>query len=138
MTDAAGTVIALDQGYAIVKMDETGCGRCHEDGGCGGNNLGKMFCSTPRTFRVRNTDRAAIGQRVRVEIPDGAVRHSASIAYGLPLAALFVGAIGGSAIAGDTGGVVGAIVGLAVSWFALWRSQTSKSQDERFQPSIRT
>lgn len=138
MIDAAGTITALDEEHAIVRMDDTGCGRCHEDGGCGGNNIGKMFCSTPRTFRVLNPENAVVGQRVRVVIPAGAVRHSAFMAYGLPLLALFLGSIGGSAIAGEFGAIAGSAAGLAITWFALWRSQTSNARDPRFQPTIRT
>ena len=63
MIDALGTITALDGKYALVLMDESGCGRCHEQGGCGGNNLGKMFCSTPRTFRVLNPRNSVIGER---------------------------------------------------------------------------
>ena len=36
MIDVTGTIVELDGDYAIIRMDETGCGRCHEEGGCGG------------------------------------------------------------------------------------------------------
>ena len=103
MIDAPGTITALDGEYVIVRMEETGCGRCHEDGGCGGNNLGKMFCSTPRTFRVLNPGAAGVGERVNVVIADGAIRRSALLAYGLPLVALFAGALAGLVLGGDGG-----------------------------------
>jgi sigma-E factor negative regulatory protein RseC len=138
MIDAQGTISAVDGEYAIVRMDETGCGRCHEDGGCGGNNLGKMFCSTPRTFRVLNPGKAAVGLRVRVAIADGAVRRSAAYAYGVPLLALFAGAIGGAALAGEPGAICGAVGGLLAAWFGLRRAQLRRTPEQRFQPYIRT
>jgi sigma-E factor negative regulatory protein RseC len=138
MIDAEGTITSLEDGFAIVQMDEVGCGRCHEDGGCGGHNIGKMFCSTPRTFRVLNPAKATIGQRVRVTVPEGAVRRSAVYAYGFPLISLFAGAIFGSLLAGEIGAIFGALVCLLATWFALWRSQSTQQQDERFQPTIRS
>lgn len=138
MIDAQGTISAVDGEYAIVRMDETGCGRCHEQGGCGGNNLGKMFCSTPRTFRLLNPGRAAIGDRVRVAVADGAVRRSAFYAYGLPLLALFAGAIGGAALAGEPGAIFGALGGLLAAWIGLRRAQLRGTPDQRFEPFIRT
>ncbi len=138
MIDAQGNVTALDGEYAIVQMDESGCGRCHETGGCGGNNIGKMFCSTPRTFRVLNTGKAAIGDRVQVVVADGAVRHSAVYAYFLPLIALFVGAIGGNALAGEPGAIIGGFSCLFIAWFLLRRAHLRSTPDQRFQPFIRT
>lgn len=138
MIDAQGTITAVDGDYAIVRMDETGCGRCHEDGGCGGNNLGQMFCSTPRTFRVLNPGKASVGDSVRVAIADGAVRHSAVYAYGFPLLALFAGAIGGTVVAGEPGAIVGAFGSLLGAWFLLRRGQLRSKPDQRFQPYIRT
>jgi len=138
MIDAQGTITGLDGDYAIVRMEETGCGRCHEQGGCGGNNLGQMFCSTPRTFRVLNPGKASVGDSVRVAIADGAVRRSAVYAYGFPLLALFVGAIGGAAFAGEPGAIFGAFGCLLAAWFLLRRAQLRSKPDQRFQAVIRT
>lgn len=138
MIDAPGTISAVDGDYAIVRMDETGCGRCHEQGGCGGNNIGQMFCSTPRTFRVLNPGKAAVGDSVRVTIADGAVRRSAVYAYVYPLLALFAGAIGGAALAGEPGAIVGAFGSLLGAWFLLRRAQWRSKPDQRFEACIRS
>jgi sigma-E factor negative regulatory protein RseC len=137
MIDAQGSVTAVDGEYATVRMDESGCGRCHEEGGCGGNNLGKMFCSTPRTFRVPNPGNAVVGDHVQVMIADGVVRRSAARAYVFPLFALFAGALGGSALAGEPGAIIGAFSCLLVAWFLLRRAQLGDAQRQDFQPSIR-
>lgn len=137
MIDALGTIISLDGEYALISMDETGCGRCHEEGGCGGNNIGKMFCSAPRTFRVLNPGHSAIGDRVTVVVSEGVVRRSAATAYGLPLFALFAGALIGSALAGEIGSIIGAISGLSFAWVGLRYAQFRGSPDKRTQPYIR-
>ncbi|MBL8416106.1 MAG: SoxR reducing system RseC family protein [Propionivibrio sp.] len=137
MIDAQGTITALDGEYALVRMDESGCGRCHEHGGCGGNNTGKMFCSAPRTFRVLNPRNSVIGERVTIAVAEGALRRSATLAYGLPLLALFVGALTGSALAGETGAIFGSICGLLFSWLLLRYAQLHSTPDQLSQPFIR-
>jgi len=137
MIDALGTIVSINGGYAKVLMDEAGCGRCHEPGGCGGINIGKMLCSSPRTFQVENPGNAALGDRVTIVIAEGAVRRSAIFAYLVPLLALFVGALGGSALAGEIGAIVGAFGGLLCAWLALRYAQGRGTLDRRFQPYIR-
>lgn len=137
MIDAQGIITAADGDHAIVRMDETGCGRCHEDGGCGGNNLGKMFCSAPRTFRVLNPGKLPIDQRVTVVIAEGAVRRGALLGYGLPLLLLFVGAFTGAIVADDLGSIVGAVGGLASAWLILRYAQLHGTPNQRFEPYIR-
>ena len=137
MIDAPGTVVAVDGEYALVSMDETGCGRCHEEGGCGGNNIGKMFCNAPRTFRVLNPGRSAVGDRVTIVIAEGVVRRTAALAYGLPMLALFAGALMGSALAGESGAIIGAISGLLCAWLGLRYLQASGAADKNSQPYIR-
>ncbi len=137
MIDAQGTITALDGDYAIVRMEEAGCGRCHEEGGCGGNNLSQLFCSAPRTFRVLNPGNSIMGDRVTIIIVAGAVRRSATLAYGLPLLALFSGALGGSILAEETGAIFGAISGVLLTWGVLYYVQRHSTPDENSQPYIK-
>ena len=133
MTDAWGTVVAVDDGQATIRIDEGGCGRCREAGGCGG----KLLCASPRTFRVPNPDRCAVGQRVRVGVVEGSLRRSALHAYAFPLLALLLGALLGSALAGEAGAIGGSIAGLLVGWLGLRRAQSRSACDPRFRLSIR-
>ncbi len=137
MTDATGTITAVDGEYAIVRIDSGGCGRCHEPGGCGATNLGKMFCATPQTFRVLNSGQRVVGDRATITIADGAVRRSALLAYGIPLLALFFGAFAGSALGGDAGAIGGAIGGLFVAWLGLRCLARREQHDQRLEPFIR-
>jgi sigma-E factor negative regulatory protein RseC len=137
MIDAKGIVTSLEGGYAIVQMDEAGCGRCHEDGGCGGHNLGKMLCNTPKTFRVPNPGNASAGDRVTVSIGEGAIRQSAIRAYGLPLLCLFVGAFSGLFFAGEAGAIGGSVVGLVSAWGLLRHTQQRTTASLQAQPHIK-
>ena len=137
MIDAQGTITAVNGDTAEVLMDETGCGRCHEEGGCGGHNIGKMLCASPRTFQVLNPGNSAVGDRVTVVIAEGAVRRSALLAYVVPLLALLVGALGGSALAGEFGAIAGAVSGLLGAWLVLRYVQARSTPERNSQPYIR-
>lgn len=105
-------VRAVDGGQALIEVESGGCGRCHEEGGCGGQNLTQMFCRGPRTYRADNSIGAGVGDRVTVAIAAGSVRRTANLAYGIPLLATIAGAALGSSLNGDLGAVLGAGLGL--------------------------
>ena len=85
-------VLAVEGSLAEVEVESGGCGRCHEEGGCGGQQLTQMFCSGPKTYKVDNVLGASIGDRVTVAIAAGSVRRTANLAYGVPLTAVISGA----------------------------------------------
>lgn len=119
-------VRAIDGPLALVEVEQGGCGRCHEEGGCGGQNLTQMLCSGPRSYRVSNPIAAQIGERVVVAIEAGSVRRTANLIYGLPLLGIIFGALLGTALAGDPGGVGGALIGgAAVLWVVRRRTAPS-------------
>lgn len=117
-----GIVREIDGGDAVVEVEQGGCGRCHEKGGCGGQQLTQMFCSGPKTYLVDNRAKADVGERVVVALSRGGVRRTANLAYGTPLIAAISGAVLGSIVGGDVGSMVGAAAGLVVS-FAYVRYQ---------------
>lgn len=119
-------VRALDGGEALVEVEQGGCGRCHEEGGCGGQQLTQMFCSGPKAYRVDNAFGAAVGDRVTIAIADGSIRQSANLAYGLPLTAAIAGAMAGMALGGDAGAMLGALAGL-VPAFIYVRQRAARS-----------
>jgi sigma-E factor negative regulatory protein RseC len=102
----------LEGETADVEVESGGCGRCHEEGGCGGLQLTQMFCKGPKNYRVDNKIGAVIGDRVIVAIAPGSVRQTANLAYGVPLIASIAGAVVGGAIYDDPGAIVGATLGL--------------------------
>lgn len=119
-------VRAIEGDEAIVEIEQGGCGRCHEEGGCGGQQLTQMFCSAPRTYRVRNATGSSVGDRVTVAIAAGSVRRTANLAYGIPLMACIGGALLGTSLAGDVGAMAGALIALTVAIaYVRFRSRES-------------
>lgn len=119
-------VRSLDGEQAHVEVESGGCGRCHEEGGCGGQQLTQMFCSGPRNYCVDNKLGATVGDHVTVAIEAGSVRQTANLAYGIPLLAVIFGAIFGSAIGADVGGILGAASGfIGAMFYVRFRSKNS-------------
>lgn len=131
-----GVVRAVDGHEAIVEVEQGGCGRCHEKGGCGGQSLSQMLCSGKKTYRVDNSGGAAVGEPVTIAIAAGAVRRSANLAYGLPLVSVIVGAVLGMQAGEDLGAIAGGGVGLAFSWLLVRRKMNSGTGNTEIRPYI--
>lgn len=121
-------VRSLDDGQAVVEVEQGGCGRCHEKGGCGGQHLTQMFCSGQKTYRVANDIGAGIGDRVTIAVAPGSIRRTANLAYGLPLTAAIAGAVAGMQLGGDAGAMLGAVVALVLA-FSVVRQRARQAAD---------
>lgn len=131
-----GVVRAVDGDQAEVEVEQGGCGRCHEAGGCGGQSLTRMFASGPRTYHVDNSFGAGIGDRVTVAIAAGSVRRAANLAYGVPLLAGIAGALLGTAIYGDLGGILGAVAAFSLAVLHVRRRARADSGNPAERPHI--
>lgn len=130
-TTISAVIRALEGNVAIVEVDQRGCGRCHEEGGCGGQQLTQMFCSSARTYRVINDIGAGVGDRVTLAVPPGSIRRTANFAYGIPLLALIAGALLGMQLGGDSGAMLGAITAVLFAFaFVRYRSWNAPSDPE--------
>lgn len=120
MNDEQTTVRAivreLEKEMALVEIEQGGCGRCHEEGGCGGQSLTQMMCSGPKQYRVANDIGAVVGDRVAIAIASASVRQGANLGYVLPLAASIAGAVLGMQLGDDPGAMVGGVAGLVVAF----------------------
>ncbi|MBL0351291.1 MAG: SoxR reducing system RseC family protein [Dechloromonas sp.] len=117
LSTVRAVVREVNQAGTLVEVQEQrGCGRCHEPGGCGGQQLTQIFCSTPKTYRVANAIGAVLGDRVTIAISAGSVRRSANLAYVLPLTATIAGAMLGMLLGDDPGAMLGGLAGLLVAF----------------------
>ena len=119
-------VRTLDGTSAHVEVEQGGCGRCHEEGGCGGQQLTQMFCKGPKTYLVDNTIGAKVGDRITIAIDVGTVSRAANLAYVLPLTATIAGAVLGTLFGGDLIAVLGAGIGLSIAFlYVITRSRSN-------------
>lgn len=120
----------------IVEVEHGGCGRCHEEGGCGGQHLTQMFCGGPKTWRVPNTVNALAGDHVQIAVSEGSLRRTANLAYVFPLTAAIVGALLGNVLAGDLGGMAGAITAMAASFLLVRHRARASIENPGARPHI--
>lgn len=125
---------------ALVEATDTGCGRCHEPGGCGGLHAGKILCASPRLYRSANPIGARAGDVVHVAVTEGTVRRAANLAYGIPLVLMV--ALGGlgdwllNEVVGQWGAVLGAGVGLLSGWRWMARKSVAGGEGKPHLPEI--
>ena len=126
----------LEGADALVEVEHGGCGRCHEAGGCGGQQLTQMFCGGAKTYRARNTINAAIGDRVIIAIAPGSVQRTANLAYVLPLTVTIIGAVLGAQFGGDSGAMIGAGSGLALAFAYVGMRSSKQAGNSAERPHI--
>lgn len=121
---------------AIVEIATAGCGRCHEKGGCGGQQLTQMFCRGPQRYQVENAVGAQPGETVLVVVDAGALRQSANLAYVLPVAALIFGAVLGNWLAADVGAIIGGALALLAAFVVVRAKARVASGNHASRPHI--
>ncbi|MDG6777795.1 SoxR reducing system RseC family protein [Thiomicrorhabdus sp. zzn3] len=91
-----GQVIDLSGEFALVDVQrQTGCGGCASQSACGTSALASLFASTTaKPLRVPNRIQAKVGDLVELSLDESRLVKHAFMAYGWPLVALFVGALG--------------------------------------------
>jgi len=125
-TTVRAIVRSLEGSSAHVEVEHGGCGRCHEKGGCGGQQLTQMFCAGPKTFHVENDIGADVGDRVVIAIAPGSVSRIANFAYIFPLTVTIVGGVLGASFGGDLNAMIGAGIGLCASFlYVIIRSHSN-------------
>ncbi|MRR50065.1 MAG: Fis family transcriptional regulator [Rhodocyclaceae bacterium] len=115
MLSSEAVVLAVEGDLALVEVMEkpTGCGRCHEEGGCGGQSLTHWLGNRSYRYRLLNGIGAQVGERVLVCVPAGGVFKAAALSYLLPTLMVIAGAaIGTRFDAALAGALIGLMVGV--------------------------
>ncbi len=128
---AEARVLRVDGDHAVVELTgRSGCGRCHETGGCGGSTvIGQMFGPRPKAFRIPNGIGAKPGDAVSVELGEGSLLRVALMAYLLPVLLLVLGAFTSMALfpaAADLAAAVGGAIGFGLAVLAVARFQARR------------
>ena len=127
-------VVSVLDDQAIVEMEASK--ECEACGACRYTSTGRMV--TP----VRNSLDARVGDTVKIDIEPEIVVTAALIVYMLPIALFFAGYaifiwLGGLAgMTGETPGVVGGVLFLAVSFFAVRVVDQRAGVSRRYEPKM--
>ena len=127
MIEAPGIVERIQDGEAWVRLTEqqTGCGRCHEPGGCGGARIAHAFGKPNDVFRIEAGAGVSVGDAVKLVADEGAALKAGMIAYGLPTLGAIVGTALGTGLGGQSGALTGLVAGLVVA-IALVRRMSAE------------
>lgn len=134
---AQARVERVEAGRVWLKVNdaEQGCGRCDQPGGCRSMRITDAFGLPSRVFSLRSELPLAPGDRVLIEIADGAPLRAALASYGLAAVLLVAGAMVGKFLApaanADAWAAVGAALGLGLAVLAhriLGRSRNWRAQ----------
>lgn len=117
------------------------CGLCGQTQGCGISFWGRLFGHRSNTFKVKNSMNAKVNNLVIVGVQENALLLSALIVYGVPLAALILGAAFANVafandLHADRNTLLGALFGLFVGYLWLKIYQQAASYGARHQPVI--
>ncbi|HWU83386.1 MAG TPA: SoxR reducing system RseC family protein [Methylophilaceae bacterium] len=143
MIEEHAVVIGAERDIALLEVvRRSACGLCGKTRGCGISLFGRLFGHKNNVFKARNTINARIGDQVVVAIEEHAVLMSAFIVYGVPLAALLLGAVvghacsDGSATQSDMYALAGAVTGLVLGLGWVKAYATARVMSHRYQPTI--
>ncbi len=139
-TASVAQILQGPEGLQLVRLDfevNSGCGRCNEPGGCGGVSLAQPVCAKPKSMVLTDTIGLAVGDTVRVTIPDELLSRVVTRTYVIPLALFFVGSLLGAAVlpdllpmqwqvTQDVGAMIGAGLGLSAAGGQVHRAQSRK------------
>lgn len=140
MIEECAVVAETGQGYAWLEIQRrSACGGCRASGGCGTATLAKIWNGTPMRVRALSDLPLRPGDEVIVGMADGVLLRGALLAYLLPLALLFAGAILGQAAfasAGEELVVLSGALGLGLGFLAVRVLSRRFRNDTRYQPVV--
>lgn len=140
MIEERAIVVEIGHGHAWLEIQrQSACGGCHASDGCGTAALAKIWNGKRMRIRALADLPLRPGDEVVVGMADGVLLRGALLAYLLPLALLFAGAILGEtafASAGEELVVLSGVLGLGLGFLAVrvlsWRFRS----DARYQPVV--
>jgi positive regulator of sigma E activity len=131
MSRCEATVVAVEGQEVWVEVPERApsCGNCKTADACQTGLLG--LGTGPRRYRLANRIGARVGDQVQLTVADGAVWRASLLSYVLPLLLAIGGAASGQFSAGDTGAVIGTLVGIGCGLLLLRRNELRARGDAR-------
>ena len=142
MIETEAVIVKIDADVAFVETQrQSGCGHCDTQKGCATSTLSKFFGAKPAFFKALNPVNAAVGDVVVIGVADGAVLKSALAIYFMPLIFVLAGAGLGNFLTPtganqDFNAMIGAALGLVVSYIWIKRYTSAVGSNKYFQPVV--
>lgn len=147
MIEENAIVVGVEADIAMLEVvRRTPCGLCGQTRGCGISLWGKLLGHRDNIFKADNQIDAKIGDMVVVGIEEQALLLSSLTAYGVPLLAMFLGAVLATALSStelvnevgraDRNAVIGAVLGLVAGLFWVKGHNAGRGLGKGYRPVI--
>jgi sigma-E factor negative regulatory protein RseC len=135
MIEQEARVVALSGDDALVSIQrQSACGGCAAKSGCGTSVVASLFPQRQQTLRLRNSQRAEVGDRILVGLPEAALQRASLLLYGVPLVMLLAGAVTGQMLGGtEPLAILGGLSGVTLGLLAI-RRLTGHARMRSMQP----
>ncbi|AJC67314.1 SoxR-reducing system protein RseC [Dickeya zeae] len=132
------TVVSWQAGIAVLHCEQrSGCQSCQSRTSCGTGLLNQMGGAPTHQLSVAYPQPLSPGQRVEIGLAESSLLRSAMLVYLLPLLGLMLGAtLMQYWLESEPATVIGAFVGVAVSFALVKRLSAKISNNQRYQPVI--
>lgn len=143
MIEQEAVVVSSEQEFVLVQtMQQTSCGQCSVNKGCGTALLSEVFENRRQPLSVLNTLSVKAGDRVIVGLEEQALLKGSMAVYMLPLVFMFVMGLLGETLSeqlllsSEILTVTLALVGLAFGGMWLRYFSLKVKYDARYQPVL--
>lgn len=95
MMEQLGTVVDNSQhGFVTVAVEvKSACGHCSNGESCGTQAIAKAFSKKVQHLTIASNKKFALGENLKLGLPESVVLKSAALVYLLPLLGIFSGAL---------------------------------------------
>lgn len=131
-------VLRVEAGIAWVSCEsQAGCARCAAGQGCGGGIFSKLLRGRLEELPVPTDLALAPGDFVLIGLAQSAVQNASLLLYGLPLAGVILGALGGWLLgASDPATFLGLAAGFAAGLLLARRGARRLAGSSSLQPVL--
>jgi sigma-E factor negative regulatory protein RseC len=140
IVEPATVLRVTDEAAWVSCHAQTGCRRCAEGRGCGGDVLGRLLGDRLREVRVRTGDLALCqGDEVLIGVDERTLLGASFVMYLLPLLAMLAGGLCAAGLwpaSGEPGVMLGAGGGFVAGLACARRYGRSRRADARFEPRV--
>lgn len=114
-------ISTTESGAWVEGIQQSACGSCSAKAGCGQHTMSKLGKKVTlwlpfSTESKISKETLTVGQQIVVGLPEGAILRSTFVLYGVPLAALVLGAIVGHSLGGEVISIISSILSLGLGF----------------------
>ncbi|WP_308366905.1 MULTISPECIES: SoxR reducing system RseC family protein [unclassified Microbulbifer] len=140
MIEERGRIVAVEADAVWVEtIQRSGCHGCAAKPGCGTGLLEDYWARASRirvTLNGRDPEHISLDDSAVIGIAERTLAGGALLVYLLPLISLLLAALAGERLAGETGAIAGAVLGLIAGAVLVRLYSRGHAADPAFAPQL--